>query len=124
MGKAKRDDSGKSPVVSGCFNYFPRALLAVGEVSQFGAIKYNVSLEEKNWLGLSEDRLINSLGRHILKLKIDGDIDPDSGLMHKAHIAWNALAVLEKELTTSDLPSNKECVESYLAVQKLRGDYQ
>lgn len=95
---AKRYDDGKSPVVEGCFRYFPRALLAVGDVSAFGSNKYKVPLSDKNWLGLEQDRIVNSEGRHLLKEEIEGLYDSESLLLHKAHKAWNALADLEKEL--------------------------
>lgn len=103
---AKRFDDGKSPVVSGCFNYFPNALLAVGLVSKFGSDKYEVSLSEKNWLGLEQARIVNSEGRHLLKEAIEGPYDLESKLLHKAHKAWNALADLEKELMAGTELSN------------------
>lgn len=96
--KAVRDDAEKPPVDEGCLQYFPRALMAVATVSAAGAHKYNVELVEKNWLGLSTDRITNSLVRHIIKEGIEGAWDRDSLILHKAHIAWNALAALEKVL--------------------------
>lgn len=98
MGTPKRYDQDKSPVVEGCFNYFPRALLAVGMVSKAGAEKYQVDLSEKNWLGLEQARIVNSEGRHLLNEAIEGPYDSETRLLHKAHKAWNALADLEKEL--------------------------
>ena len=100
---AKRYDDGKSPVVEGCFHYFPNALLAVGLVSKFGSDKYEVPLSEKNWLGLEQARIVNSEGRHLLKEAIEGPYDSESHLLHKAHKAWNALADLEKELAEGGL---------------------
>jgi hypothetical protein len=91
-------DQGKSPVVDGCFRYFPRALLAVAMVSKSGADKYQVEFREKAWLAYTESDILNSEGRHMLKEVIEGKYDSDSNLLHKAHKAWNALAALEKEL--------------------------
>lgn len=103
----RRMDQGKSPVVDGCFRYFPRALLAVGLVSKSGCDKYKVELRDKGWLSYTESELINSEGRHILKEEIEGRYDSDSGMLHKAHIAWNALADLEKLLSDGQ-PLEKE----------------
>lgn len=89
-------DGGKSPVYRGALDYFPRALLAVAEISAFGASKYAF----RGWLDVPDgyNRYSDALGRHICKAVIDGDYDPDSGLMHDAHIAWNAMARLELKL--------------------------
>lgn len=86
-------DAGKSPVVQGCLAYFPRALKAVADVSAFGASKY----AWKGWESVPDgvNRYANALGRHITDEAIEGPITKDSGLLHKAHIAWNALAALE-----------------------------
>ena len=110
---AKRFDDGKSPVVEGCFNYFPNALLAVGLVSKFGSDKYEVPLSEKNWLGLEQARIVNSEGRHLLKEAIEGPYDSESQLLHKAHKAWNALADLEKELMSGTTLANPELAGSH-----------
>src|SRR5690606_726009 len=50
----KKYDHGKSPVVRGCFHYFPDALRAVAWVSAYGAKKYKVPFEEKNWQYLDD----------------------------------------------------------------------
>lgn len=86
-------DWGKEPVLQGVFEYFPRALLAVAKVSEFGAKKYSWG----GWGPVPDGvtRYGNAQARHALKAVIDGPIDPDSGLYHAAHEAWNALAKLE-----------------------------
>lgn len=88
---AKMDD-GKIAVMQGALQYFPRALAAVAEVSQHGASKYT-------WMGWRSvpdgiNRYSNALGRHLLYEAISA-CDDDSGLLHAAHAAWNALARLE-----------------------------
>lgn len=75
---------------------FSNALIEVGKVGTFGANKYSRS----GWLlvpnGIS--RYLSALWRHLLS-KYKGEIlDKESGLLHSAHLAWNALAVLELEL--------------------------
>lgn len=86
-------DAGKSPVVQGTLHYFPRALMAVAEVSRKGAEKYTW----KGWESVPNGvkRYSDAMGRHILYEDIDGPYDPDTDLLHAAQVAWNALARLE-----------------------------
>ena len=92
-------DAGKSPVLRGALGYFPRALMAVADVSAFGARKY----AWKGWQTVPDGvaRYGDALARHLLLEAADGPNDADSGLMHAAHAAWNALARLELMLTGS-----------------------
>lgn len=76
---------------------FPHALTAVARVATFGAQKYAAH----SWKTVPDAavRYHDALHRHILA-QAGGDAnDPESGLPHSAHIAWNALALLELELT-------------------------
>ncbi len=86
-------DAGKVPVVRGAFGYFPRALIEVAKVSQFGATKY----AWKGWETVPDGvvRYTDALGRHLLYEATGENRDPDSNLLHAAHAAWNALARLE-----------------------------
>ena len=86
-------DAGKAPVLRGAIEYFPRALMAVADVSAFGASKYTW----RGWESVPDGvaRYGDALGRHILKERIEGLNDSDSGLLHAAHAAWCALARLE-----------------------------
>jgi len=86
-------DAGKAPILKGRFQYFPRALKAVSMVSDFGSRKYT-------WGGWKtvpegENRYGDAMARHILAEAMGEDFDPDSGMLHAAHTAWNALARLE-----------------------------
>jgi len=86
-------DAGKSPVFQGLLDYFPRACLEVAKVSLVGANKYS-------WKGWEEvpdgvTRYANALGRHLLLEAIEGELDRDTGLLHKAQVCWNSLARLE-----------------------------
>ena len=69
-----------------------RALMAVAEVSTFGAQKYAAH----DWLKVpnAEERYMAALWRHLLQSSNER-FDPDSKLEHYAHVAWNALAILE-----------------------------
>ena len=99
-------DAGKSPVWRGVVDYFPRALKAVALVSLFGATKYTW----KGWESVpdGETRYANALVRHLLDEAIDGAVTPDSKLLHAAHVAWNALAVLELKLRSAEMAARDE----------------
>ena len=83
-------DSGKQ--LAGVLLDFSRALEAVADVGTFGANKYT----RGGWQSVpeGEQRYTDALMRHLLKMQRE-NIDPDSGLEHLAHLAWNCLAVLE-----------------------------
>lgn len=76
-------DAGK--VQAGVLGDFALALLAVAEVGTHGAVKYT----RGGW-----EQVPNGAERYT-----------DSGLSHKAHAAWNALAVLELELRAEKFPA-------------------
>lgn len=101
-------DAGKAPVMRGAIQYFPRALIAVSYVSQFGANKYTWN----GWESVPDgfDRYSDALGRHLvygaighfdardielLKLLQGVADNPTPELAHAAQDAWNALARLE-----------------------------
>lgn len=86
-------DAGKSPVRRGLLEYFPRACLAIAEVSASGASKYSW----RGWESVPDgiNRYGDAEARHICKAAIEGSIDKDYGHLHAAHEAWNALARLE-----------------------------
>lgn len=72
---------------------FGKALMAVAEVGTFGARKYS----RGGWQHVEngQERYTAALLRHLMQG--EGE-DPDSGLLHDAHAAWNALARLELRL--------------------------
>lgn len=71
---------------------FSKALLEVGKVGTYGANKYSPN----GWKIVPNgfDRYSDAMFRHFLKAEVELN-DPDTGLSHLAHAAWNALAVLE-----------------------------
>lgn len=91
-----KDDETKPPVYRGVMNYFPRALEEVAKVSGFGAQKYLW----KGWESVPDgiNRYSDAMQRHVLKEAKGEETDPETGLMHLAHAAWGALAVLELRL--------------------------
>lgn len=72
-----------------------RAMLAVSEVAAFGASKY----DDDNWLLVDDAnrRYADAKARHMLQGAFESH-DDESGLLHAAHEAWNALALLELKL--------------------------
>lgn len=79
-------------LVDGC----PNALEAVGKVLTFGAQKYAAH----SWQTVEggEERYKAALIRHLLAVGKGESVDPESGLSHLAHLACNALFILELEL--------------------------
>lgn len=82
---------------------FSRALMAVSEVGTFGAVKYS----DHGWLSVprGDERYRDALLRHYLKDTLES-ADPESGLSHLAHLAWNALAILELTLRAQDVETS------------------
>lgn len=88
-------DQGK-PMVSLVLGGFARALMEVAKVGTFGAKKYTPN----GWMSVANgiDRYSDAKARHQLYEAMGEEHDPDSGLLHAAHEAWNVLAVLELKL--------------------------
>lgn len=84
-------DAGKPPVGALMLS-MPRALLAVSDVARYGADKYTPN----GWLFVQDGvaRYTNAMLRHVLQEGIEPH-DEESGLLHAAQVAWNALARLE-----------------------------
>lgn len=85
-------DVGKAPVARGVLQYFPHALAEVAKVSAAGAHKYAWN----GWRAVPDGftRYSDALGRHLLA-ECDGPLDAETGCLHAAQVAWNALARLE-----------------------------
>jgi hypothetical protein len=86
-------DQGK--LLAGILQQFSLALTAVLEVATFGANKYS----RGGWKHVKngQERYSDAMIRHYLKEALE-PLDLDSGLLHEAHLAWNALARLELKL--------------------------
>lgn len=99
--KGMKYDNGKL-LASIPLDDFPRALKEVARISTYGAKKY----ERASWLGVPDaiTRYRDALVRHQLEFSIHGrdSVDEESGLLHLAHFAWNALAILELELRLNE----------------------
>lgn len=108
----EQDPNGKAPNEAGAkldqgkirphlvLGAFANALVEVSKVGTFGANKYS----DNGWLSVpdGQQRYSEALLRHYLIEQTGETIDPDSGLLHAAHFAWNALARLELQLREED----------------------
>lgn len=85
-------DAGK-PRVGLMVRDFARALRSVAEVTTYGAGKYS----DSGWVHVPDarPRYHDALMRHLLADASGEVLDPESGLMHLTHAAWNILALLE-----------------------------
>lgn len=72
-----------------------RALREVAAVAEYGVRKYG----ERNWELHAErwrwGQILGSTFRHLSAWAVREDRDPESGLHHLAHAAWNAMTLLE-----------------------------
>jgi len=95
----------------------PEIIQVLGEIFTFGCERYG----EGNWAkGLSENRLIAAARRHDLAFAQGEEMDPDSGLPHLAHAAWNLL--IAQTLRERNKAENKSCPkigDVYWETQKL-----
>ncbi len=89
-------DAGKPPIMQGVLHYFPRAIMAVANLSAKGAEKYSW----KGWEKVADgpNRYGDAVGRHLVKEAIEGEYDldfPPGEVLHATGDAWNSLARLE-----------------------------
>ena len=79
---------------------FSRALWEVGNVGTYGANKYT----DRGWVSVpnGKERYGDALLRHYLLHRQGESRDPESECYHLAHLAWNALAILELALREKD----------------------
>lgn len=83
-----------TPIITGCFDYFPDALAAVARLSLKANAKHNPG-EPLHWSkGKSNDHA-DCLGRHLVDR---GTIDEEMDESHTVHVAWRALALLQTEI--------------------------
>ena len=86
-----KDDKAKP--MAGVLLDFSRALEAVVDVGTMGARKY----ARGNWQFVTNghERYTDAMMRHLLAESHTEGYDDESGMLHAAHVAWNALARLE-----------------------------
>ena len=83
----------EQPLFSGCFAYFPDALIAIAEVSFLGNQWHNPG-QPLHWDRSKSMDQHDALLRHLTGA---GTIDTD-GVRHSAKVAWRALAALQLEI--------------------------
>lgn len=95
MSKVKGDAKARKaqPLCTGCLDYFPDALLAVGELSRIGNEQHNPG-EPLHWAKEKSTDEADALLRHLVDR---GTLDTD-GVRHSAKVAWRALALLQREI--------------------------
>ncbi|KKN84442.1 hypothetical protein LCGC14_0289040 [marine sediment metagenome] len=72
----------------------PYALEQLAKVYTHGAAKYG----DVNYLrGMTYRRILAALMRHVEAYRAGESIDPDSGLPHMAHVAWQAFTLMVYE---------------------------
>lgn len=86
-------DAGKPALYQGLLSYFPRACESIASISTLGAVKYSW----KGWETVPRgfERYSDAMVRHLTREGLGELTDADSGCLHAAHTAWNALARLE-----------------------------
>jgi len=89
---------------------FANALYAVAEVTTYGARKYSPNGWKQVPNGV--ERYTDAMFRHLLEEMAGYDEDPESGLLHAAHSAWNALARLELMLRQEQQAGRGEIVDA------------
>ncbi len=92
---------------------FALALQEVSKVGTYGANKYT----DNGWVEVpdGERRYTDAMLRHLMREATGEERDPDTGLHHAAHAAWNALARLDLALrkasnaSVTGLAPRKDC---------------
>jgi hypothetical protein len=86
------------------------AIAEIGKVCTFGAGKYG----DDNWTkGTDWREFEGSMLRHIVAYKLGEDFNPESGLLHLAHAAWNAMALIDYFYTHKDYDRRRKVNEVY-----------
>lgn len=90
LDQAVKADNGKMhPTL--LFKGVPQALEAVVNVFDYGAEKY----EAHSWKAVDPERYEEALLRHTIAWQGGEERDPESGILHLAHMTWNCLTLLQ-----------------------------
>ena len=92
---------------------FARALQEVGEVGTFGAKKYT----DDGWMDVLDGgrRYTDAMLRHLMRESVGEEYDPETGILHAAHTAWNSLARLDLALRNREQGKKAEVDKERLA---------
>lgn len=73
----------------------PEAMMELGKLYAAGAKKY----ADRNWeRGMPWSKCLGPLMRHLFKWMAGERRDPETGLSHMTHVAWNAVALVTYEI--------------------------
>tara|TARA_R110002020_G_scaffold175997_4_gene368038 strand:- start:9723 stop:10100 length:378 start_codon:yes stop_codon:yes gene_type:complete len=114
-----KDEKRKStPVFSGLFTYFPRALAEVSRVSVAGN-EQHLNGKELHWDRTKSSDHLNSGSRHLLDLA-SGEVYDEDSQRHLAKAVWRLLAQLEidleEEYSEEDKAMSEEDLEDYVNI--------
>lgn len=98
LSEATQAKYGRPQVFLGVVGRFPRAMLEIAKVSEYGAKKHGRSMSDMSFLHVpaAGQVYLEAEARHMVKEATEGEVNEEDGRMfHKAQKAWNALADLE-----------------------------
>ena len=98
------------PIITGCFDYFPDALVEVAELSRIGNDQHNPG-QPLHWSKHKSTDHADCLGRHL----IDRGTRDTDGVRHSVKVAWRALAMVQIEIEAERAGLS---VPEYLAMLK------
>lgn len=101
-------DSKTTPIYSGVLAYFPLAIAAVSRVSKYGNDKHNGEGSPLQWTRGLSNRHKDAIATHLTQ---SGTVDPESGELHDAALAWRALANLQLAEEARIAKTKEEVVE-------------
>lgn len=92
-----KDEKRKAtPIFDGVLAYFPKAIAEVANCSRVANQQHNGDAP-MHWNKSASADELGSLTRHLVDVASGEEVD-DDGLLHRAKIAWRALASLERYL--------------------------
>ena len=111
------------PLVTGCLQYFPKALAEIARLSKLGNDKHNPG-QPLHWSRDKSNDHLDCIGRHLLEA---GTMDKTWGsenVRHSTQLAWRALANLEIELENAGGRDHEQDPDAYLQIaEELRKNY-
>lgn len=91
-------DRKSQPVFSGVLMYFPDAVRVISEHSYRGNLKHNPG-QPMHWAKEKSKDHADCIARHLIDIGPNWDeLDPETGSLHAAALAWRALALLQTVL--------------------------
>lgn len=92
-----KDEKRKStPIFDGVLAYFPDAIAEVAHCSRVANEQHNAG-QPMHWNKSASADELGSLTRHLVDIASGEEVD-DDGILHRAKVAWRALASLQRYL--------------------------